>query len=93
MPIHYIEMFLANGVLFESEHNKNISKTKQTALKISSKCYEILDEMIRQKSCFKNQGFSGNQVASMIVYTARQEVLNLTRARHIWPKELQLISR
>lgn len=29
----------------------------------------------------------------MIVYTARQEVLNLTRASHIWPKELQLISR
>ena len=29
----------------------------------------------------------------MIVYTARQEVLNLSRARHIWPKELQLISR
>lgn len=93
MPIHFIEMFLANGVLFESEYNKNISKTKQTAKKISSKCYEILDEMIRQKSSFKNQGFSGNQVASMVVYTARQEVLNLTRARHIWPKELQLISR
>ena len=29
----------------------------------------------------------------MIVYTARKEVLNLSRARHIWPKELQLISR
>lgn len=28
MPIHFIEMFLANGVLFESEYNKNISKTK-----------------------------------------------------------------
>ena len=93
MPIHFIEMFLANGVLFESEYNKNISKTKQTAKKISARCYEILDEMIRQKDCFKNQGFSGNQVASMVVYTARQEVLNLTRARHIWPKELQLISR
>lgn len=29
----------------------------------------------------------------MVVFTARQEVLNLSRARHIWPKELQLISR
>ena len=26
MPIHFVEMFLANGVLFESEHNKNINK-------------------------------------------------------------------
>ena len=49
--------------------------------------------MIKQNTCFKNQGFSGNQVASMIIYTARQEVLNLSRARYIWPKELQLISR
>lgn len=32
-------------------------------------------------------------MASMVVYTARQEVLNLARSRHIWPKELQLISR
>lgn len=29
----------------------------------------------------------------MIVYTARKDVLNLSRARHVWPKELQLISR
>jgi hypothetical protein len=28
LPIHYLEMFLANGVLFESEHNKNIVKNK-----------------------------------------------------------------
>ena len=54
MAFHYIEMFLANGVLFESEYNKNISKTKLTAKKISSKCYEILDEMVRQRSSFKN---------------------------------------
>ena len=47
MPIHFVEMFLANGVLFESEHNKNIKKTKETAKKISLKCYEILDEMIK----------------------------------------------
>ena len=49
--------------------------------------------MIQQRDCFKNKGYSGNQVASMIVYAARKEVLNLSRARHIWPKELQLISR
>ena len=59
LPIHFVEMFLANGVLFESE-GKNISKTKETAQKISDKCYEILSEMIKQKSCLKNQGFSGN---------------------------------
>ena len=93
MPVHYVEMFLANGVLFESEHSKTISKNQKTAKAICKKSYEYLDEMIKQKICFKNQGFSGNQVASMIIYKARQDVLNLTRSRHVWPKELQLISR
>ena len=93
LPYHFVEMFLANGVLFETEHNPSIIKDKTTAKRISKKCYDILEEMIKQNRCFKNQGFTGNQVASMIVYTARQEVLNLSRARHIWPKELQLISR
>lgn len=54
LPIHFVEIFLANGVLFESEHNKSITKNKQTALSISKKCYEVLDEMIKQYSCFKN---------------------------------------
>ena len=71
MPIHYIEIYLANGVLFESEHNKSIKKSKETAKKISEKAYELLDEMIKQSICFKNQGFSGNQVASMLIYLAR----------------------
>lgn len=71
MPIHFIEIYLANGVLFESEHNNNINKSKETAKKISEKAYELLDEMIKQKICFKNQGFSGNQVASMLIYIAR----------------------
>ena len=93
MPIHFVEIYLANGVLFESEYNKSIDKTKSNASKISERAYELLDEMIRQNISFKNQGFSGNQVASVIIYKARQEVLNLSRSRHIWPKELQLISR
>ena len=49
--------------------------------------------MIKVSHCFKNQGFSGNQVAAVVVYLARKEVLNLNKARKIWPKELQLISR
>lgn len=93
LPIHFVEMFLANGVLFESEEIQSISKNRHSASKISEKCYEILNEMIRQNNCFKNQGFSGNQVASVIVYLARQEVLNVNRAKLIWPKELELISR
>jgi len=43
LPIHFIEMFLANGVLFESEDIQSGMKTKYTALKISEKCYEILN--------------------------------------------------
>lgn len=40
MPIHFVEMFLANGVLFETE--QNIPKDKSTAEKISKRCYGIL---------------------------------------------------
>lgn len=47
LPIHFVEIFLANGVLFESEHNKSIQKDKHTALAISKKCYEVLDDMIK----------------------------------------------
>jgi hypothetical protein len=54
MPIHFVEMFLANGVLFESEYNSSITKNKATAEAISKACYDILDEMIKQKNCFKN---------------------------------------
>jgi hypothetical protein len=70
MPIHFVEIYLANGVLFESETD-SIDKSKETAKKISDKAYEVLDEMIKQSICFKNQGFSGNQVASMIIFIAR----------------------
>ena len=48
LPIHFVEMFLANGVLYEIEQNKNIIKTKETASKISKRCYEILGEMIKK---------------------------------------------
>ena len=53
MPIHFVEIFLANGVLFDSE-DQRISKTRQTAQRISERCYSLLDEMVRQQTCFKN---------------------------------------
>jgi hypothetical protein len=91
LPIHFVEMFIANGVLFENEQDVDLNK--QTAQEISDKCYQILKEMIKQNHCFKNQGFSGNQVAAVVVYLARQEVLGMRKAKQVWPKELQLISR
>lgn len=47
LPYLFVEMFLANGVLFETEHNPSIIKEKSTAQRISKKCYDILDEMIK----------------------------------------------
>lgn len=47
MPIHFVEMFLANGVLFETEYNQSIVKDRATASRISQRCYEILNEMIK----------------------------------------------
>lgn len=93
LPVHYVEVFLANGVLYECEDIPSSLKTKQTAQQISDSCYRILDEMIREGHCFKNQGFSSSQVASAVVYLARQQVLNLSKAAAIWPKELQLVTR
>ena len=54
---------------------------------------ELCNEMIKQKICFKNEGFSGNQTASVIAFLARKEILGLKKTQKIWPKELQLISR
>lgn len=88
LPMHYIEMIMANGALFECEDIAGNFKTKFTAKKISEKCYSILNDLIRHKTCFKNEGFSSNQVASVIVYMARKEVLSLNKAKQIWPKEL-----
>ena len=92
-PLHFLEVYLANGVLFEGEKKETISKTKKTAEEISERCYEILDEIIRQSDSFKNIGYRADQVASTIIYLARQDVLNLNRSRHVWPKGLQLITR
>jgi hypothetical protein len=58
LPVHFVEMFLANGVLFESEPHQRVSK--QLAGKIRDKSYEILNSIIKEQNSFKNQGFSGN---------------------------------
>jgi len=52
-----------------------------------------MNEMIKEDSCFKNLGFTSNQVASMVIFIARGEVLGLSKAKDIWPKQLQLITR
>ena len=43
LVIHYVEMFLANGVLFESEEHTSKMKAKQ----ISDETYKVLEEMIK----------------------------------------------
>ena len=37
LPIHFVEMFIANGVLFENEQSVDLNR--HTAKKISDKCY------------------------------------------------------
>jgi hypothetical protein len=39
LPIHFLEIYLANGVLFENEKRKEILKTKTKAREISARCY------------------------------------------------------
>jgi hypothetical protein len=93
LPIHYLEIFLANGVLFESEHRRDIRKSPGVAGRIAKKSYELLEEMLGYSICFKNNKHQPNQIASTVIYMAREEVLGLTRSRHVWPKELQLVTR
>ena len=54
IPYHFIEMFLANGVLFKSDKVFGIGKNYETAEKISAKSYELLNSMVRVKDSFKN---------------------------------------
>lgn len=60
IPYHFVEMFLANGVLFKSDRVFGIGKNFETAEKISAKSYELLNNMVKVKDSFKNQGYSGN---------------------------------
>ena len=54
MAIHFVEMFLANGVLFAAEEGLKVGKSRATAGEISSKSYELLDEMLKEQDAFKN---------------------------------------
>lgn len=53
LPIHFVEMYLANGCLFENETQIEM-KSRETAQMISDKCYVYLNEMLKQSPCFKN---------------------------------------
>ena len=54
IPYHFVEMFLANGVLFKSDRVFGIGKNNETAQKISAKSYELLNSMVKVKDSFKN---------------------------------------
>jgi hypothetical protein len=54
IPYHFVEMFLANGVLFKSDKVFGMEKNYETAEKISAKSYELLNTMIKVRDSFKN---------------------------------------
>ena len=47
MVIHFVEMYLANGVLFGAEEGLAVAKNKATAADVSAKCYELLEDMLK----------------------------------------------
>jgi hypothetical protein len=49
--------------------------------------------MVKSRDSVKNQGIEASKVAAVIIFNARKQVLNLNKSRHIWPKELQLLTR
>ncbi len=51
---HFVEIFLANGILFKSDEVFNLGINYQTAEKISEKSFELLNKMIKVRDSFKN---------------------------------------
>ena len=92
LPIHFVETFLSQGVLFSDEVNNfdDDDTHQEIAKQIAQKCYYYLDEFAKKRESLKNmKGWQPSQVACIIVFKARQDVLGTQK----WPTQLQIITR
>lgn len=82
LPVHFLEMFLAQGVLFQSDSGCD-------AETLSLKCYKLLNETLHTRYSLKNaEGWLPSQVATFIIFKTRDDMLD-----HPWNPELEIITK
>lgn len=92
LSIHFVEIFLSQGVLFSDEVNNfdDDDTHLDIAKQIAQRCNKYLDEFTKKRESLKNmKGWQPSQVACIIIFRARQEVLGNSK----WPTQLQIITR
>jgi hypothetical protein len=67
LPIHFVKMLLANGVIFDNEHSASV----EIARKITDKTNQLLDFIVKESTHFRNKRPS--EIGASIIYCARKE--------------------
>lgn len=82
-PYHFLEIFIAQGILFQNE-----TFSPAAHQKLDAKCFKILEDILGKRLSFKNDGFAPSEVAALCVMKARQEI-----GLNEWPAQLKIVTR
>ena len=85
LPLHFLEMFLAQGVVFRDD----IGGSQEAAGEVAKRAYRFLDQMVQRRDSFKNHGALPSEIAALCLFKARKEVLSSDN----WPVQIQFITR
>lgn len=69
-PYHFLEIFIAQGILFQNE-TQQMNITPATHQKLDAKCFKILEGIVSKRISFKNDGYAPSEVAALCVMKAR----------------------
>ena len=91
IPTHFVNYFLANGIVFDNEKFGSDSKpASEVVSKITEKALSLLDTLVWERgSCPALSSKMGSVLAAGAIHAARSEHL----PRDTWPKELEILTR
>lgn len=107
LPIHFVRMLLAQGVIFTNElrpYEMHLSEEDYLLLRqelsraISAEALSLCDILTTKGSCFL-RGREPNEISASIIYFARKNILQseeihkLVKVPSIWPDELIILTR
>ena len=82
LPLHFLEMFLAQGIFFANEVPLG-QEAAQMSSSLNTRAYRLLDECFQRRDSFKNHGCLPSEMAALMVYQARKDKLN--GEQEVWP--------
>ena len=69
-PYHFLEMFIAQGIIFCNESQQNTTDN-ELHQKLDEKCFEVLKGIVGKRISFKNDGYAPSEVAALCIMKAR----------------------